>query len=81
MKVRREATEAYPEKTGANPEEMKAVAEHQEVPKEEAAVETIGALGDRYRDRHLDVGCRQQLKKQTDGDCGSRKSWQPRADG
>jgi hypothetical protein len=29
-----------------NPEEMKSAAEHQEVPKEEKAAETIGALKD-----------------------------------
>jgi hypothetical protein len=44
--------------TKAGLEEMKSVAENQEVPKEEAAVETVGAL-DRNADRHLAVGrCR-----------------------
>jgi hypothetical protein len=38
-----------------NPEEMKSVAEHQEVPKEEAAIEMIGALKDRSVDRRLAV--------------------------
>jgi hypothetical protein len=31
------------------------VAKYQKVPKEEAAVKAIGALEDRYRDRHLAV--------------------------
>jgi hypothetical protein len=33
-----------------NPQEMKSVAEHQEVPKEEAAMEMIGALKEWYED-------------------------------
>jgi hypothetical protein len=39
----------------ANPEEIKCVAEDQEVPNELAAVEMIGALKDRSGDRHLTV--------------------------
>jgi hypothetical protein len=35
---------------------MEAVGEHQEVPNEEAAVETIGALEDRSGDRRPAVG-------------------------
>jgi hypothetical protein len=31
-------TEAYPEKMEANPEEIKSVTEHENVPKEDAAV-------------------------------------------
>jgi hypothetical protein len=46
---------------------------HQEVSKEEATVETVGALGDQYGDRHLAVGCHQQSKKCTQGDDGSWK--------
>jgi hypothetical protein len=52
---------------------MKSIAEHQEVPKEEAAVETIGALEDRYGDRHLAIGCLRQPKKWTQGDGGYQK--------
>jgi predicted transcriptional regulator len=44
IKADREAMEVYPEKREANPEEMKSVAVHEEVPEEEAAVETSGAL-------------------------------------
>jgi hypothetical protein len=43
------------------------------VPKEEGAVETIGAPKDRYGDRHLDVGRCQTPKKLTQGDGGSRR--------
>jgi hypothetical protein len=52
-----------------NPEEKEVVAEQKEDPKEGAAVETVGALGDRY----LAVGCLQQPKKWTQGNGGSRK--------
>jgi hypothetical protein len=38
--------------------ERDAVAEHREVPKEEAAVETFGALKKRYGDRYLATGSR-----------------------
>jgi hypothetical protein len=50
-----------------------AVTVHQEVPNEEAAVQTIGALEDRYRDRHLAVGHRRQQKKRTQVDDGCRQ--------
>jgi hypothetical protein len=49
----------------ANPEEIKSKSEHQDVSKEEATVETTGALEDRYGDRHLAIGCCRQLKKRT----------------
>lgn len=42
----------------ANRENSNAVAEHQEVPKEESVVETIGPLND----RHLAVGSRRRPK-------------------
>jgi hypothetical protein len=58
-----EAMEAYAEKMETNPEEIKSVAEHHEVPNEEAEMETVGALKDRYGDRR-------QLKKRTQGDGG-----------
>jgi hypothetical protein len=57
----------------ADLEEIESESEHQEVPREEAAVETIGTLEDRYAFRHLDVGCRRQPKKRTRGYGGSRK--------
>jgi hypothetical protein len=51
--------------------EKETAAEHPEVPKEEAV--TFGALKERYGDRHLGVGRRQQLRKRTQGDDGSLK--------
>jgi hypothetical protein len=47
--------------------------EHEEVPKEEAAVKTVGALKKRHLDRHLAIGHRGQPKKQTQGNGGSWK--------
>jgi hypothetical protein len=40
----------------ANLEEIESKAEHEEVPKEEAIVETFGALKERYGDQHQAVG-------------------------
>jgi acyl-CoA reductase-like NAD-dependent aldehyde dehydrogenase len=54
------------EKMEANPGELHSVVVHQEVPKEEATVETIRALD-------TDMGTGRQLKKQTQGNGGSRK--------
>jgi hypothetical protein len=65
--------EACLEKEEANLEEIEVVVERQKVLNEEAAMETIGALMDRYGDRHLAVGCRRNLKKRTQGDGGSRQ--------
>jgi hypothetical protein len=55
------------DKMEANAEEIKSVAENQEVSNEEAAVETVGALEDRYGNRYLAVGCRRQPNKRTQG--------------
>jgi hypothetical protein len=55
-----------------NREKSECGSEHLEVPKEEAAVETIGALVDRHGDRHLAVWHRRQPKKRTQRDGGSR---------
>jgi hypothetical protein len=46
----------------ANPEEIEAISEHQEVPNEEATADTIRALDDRHGDQHLAEGCHQQPK-------------------
>jgi hypothetical protein len=59
------------EKMGVT-EEIEPESTHQEVPKEEAAVETFGALKERYRDRHLAVGSRRKPKKQTPEEVGRR---------
>jgi hypothetical protein len=39
----------------ANREKLEAVVEHREAPKEEATVETFGALKKRYGDRHIAI--------------------------
>jgi hypothetical protein len=49
-----------------NPEEMKSVAEHEEVPKEEATVKSVRALKKRHGDQS-------QPKKRTQGYGGSWK--------
>jgi hypothetical protein len=47
----------------ANQAEIEAIAEHQEVPNEEAAMETIRALEDRSGDHQPAVGYRNPLKR------------------
>jgi hypothetical protein len=50
-----ERAEACVGKLEVDREKSNAVAEHQEDPKKEAAVEMIGALDDRFKNRHLAV--------------------------
>jgi hypothetical protein len=57
----------------ANPEDIEAIAERQKVPNEEAAVEAIGALEDRYGDLRLPVRCRIWPKKRNQGNGSSRQ--------
>jgi hypothetical protein len=49
------------------------IGEHQEVPKEEAAVMPVGGLRKRRRDRNLAVGRRQKLKGRIQASLVSRK--------
>jgi hypothetical protein len=49
----------------ASPEEIEPVAEHQEVPNEEAALETIRIREDRSGDQRPTVGSRNPLKRRT----------------
>jgi hypothetical protein len=65
--------EACLEKMEANPEEMKSLAKHQLVPKEEATMQTIGALEDQYGDWHPTIRHRGRLKKWTQGDGESQQ--------
>jgi hypothetical protein len=65
---------------GANPQEVRSVAEHQELLKEQAAMEIIGALENPYGERHLSAGRRRQPKKHTQCDCGPGRTWPPPAD-
>lgn len=60
------------EKMEANPGKLQSVAMHQVVCKEEATVETIGAMEGHYGDRHLAIDCHQQPEKGTRVDSGSR---------
>jgi hypothetical protein len=48
---------------------------HEEFPKEEAAVETFGALKQQYGDRHLAIRRSGQPKKWTQGNGGYWKKW------
>jgi hypothetical protein len=66
-----EATEVNTEKTEPDPE-MKAVAEHQEVPMEEAVVKSSGTMKKRHRGRHRAAERRGDPKKLNRGECGSR---------
>jgi hypothetical protein len=43
--------------------DLESIVVHEEVPKEEAAVETVRALRERYGDQHIALGHHQQLKK------------------
>jgi hypothetical protein len=68
-----EATEADTEKTEHNPVMMQSIGEHQEVPKEEAAVMPVGGLRKRRRDRNLAAGRRQKPKRRIQASCESRR--------
>jgi hypothetical protein len=52
---------------------MESEAEHQEVPKEEGAVRSSGAMMKRHRGRNLAAERRQKPKERTRGNCGSLK--------
>jgi hypothetical protein len=72
MDVWLDKTEACLKKEEAT-EEIETESEHQEVPKEEAALDTVGVMKERCRDRHLAVRRSGQPKKLTQGNGGSRK--------
>jgi hypothetical protein len=61
------------EKTEPDPEMMQSIGEHQEIPKEEAAVMPVGGLRKRRRDRNLTAGCRQKPKGRIQARRESRK--------
>jgi hypothetical protein len=56
----------------ANREKSEVVVKNQEVPNEEAEMETVGALKNQYGDRRLAVRRRGRPKKRTEGDGESR---------
>jgi hypothetical protein len=53
-------------------EEMKSVAVHEEVPKEEATVKPVRAPKKQHRGRHLAAGCHEKPKEHTWGNGGSQ---------
>jgi hypothetical protein len=53
--------------------EMKSVAVHEEVHKEDATVKPVGALRKRHRDQNLAVGCNEKPKEWTQSNGGSRR--------
>jgi hypothetical protein len=53
--------------------EIECVAVHEEVPEEDAAVKTFGALKKQHGDWHLAVRCCRNPNKQTQGNGGTRK--------
>jgi hypothetical protein len=79
MEARLKETEATD--LEVNPEETRSVSKHQDVPKEEAVVKTIGALENQYGDRHLAIGRGRQPKKGPRARVGPVRSSPPPADG
>jgi hypothetical protein len=72
------AVEANQEEVNAtdletNPGELESEAEHEDVSKEEATVEMIGALKERCGDWHIAVGRRRRMEKRTQGNGETRK--------
>jgi hypothetical protein len=66
-----EATEADMEKIGPESGMMQSVAEHQEVPREDAAVIPVGGLRKQRRGRKQAAGRREEPKELNRGMCGS----------
>jgi hypothetical protein len=67
------ATEVYTEKIQLDPRMMQSIAEHQEVPKEEATLMPVGGLRKQCRDRNLTMGRRQKPKGRIQASCESQK--------
>jgi hypothetical protein len=65
----------------ANPEDMESGAEHREVPKEEAAAKSSGALKKCHRGQHLAAGCHRKLRKGPGEIVGAGRNWQPPTEG
>jgi hypothetical protein len=72
MMACQEETEACLKSKELTSVEIESVVLHEEVSKD-ATVKTLRALKEWYGDRHLAVGCRQQLKKWTQDDGGTQK--------
>jgi hypothetical protein len=67
------ATEADIEKIESDSGRMQSVAEHQEVPREDAAVIPVGGLRKQRRGRKQAAGRREEPKERNRGICGSRE--------
>jgi hypothetical protein len=63
-----ESTETKPD-----PGMMQSVEEHQEIPKEDAAVMPVGGLRKRHRDRNLAAGRHRKPKRRIQATCESRR--------
>jgi hypothetical protein len=59
--------------TEPNPGMMQSIEEHQEIPKEDAAVMPVGELRKRHRFCNLASECRQKMRERTRGNSGSRR--------
>jgi hypothetical protein len=75
LKACRSETAAFQEATETKPDlgTMQSVEEHQEIPKQEAAVMPIGGLRKRRRDRNLASGRRQKPKGRIRTSCESSR--------
>jgi hypothetical protein len=73
MMACQEMMEAHLECKEPTSEDMESEAEHWEVPKEHATVETGRAPNKWHRDWHLDKKCSQKPKERTRGSCRSQK--------
>jgi hypothetical protein len=68
-----EATEADTEKIEPYPGMIQSIGDHQEVPKEEAAIMLVGGLRKRRRDWNLAARRHQKPKVRIQASCESRK--------
>jgi hypothetical protein len=75
LKECRSETAASQEDTETKPDPgtMQSVEEHQEIPKEDAAVMPVGEPRKRRRDRNLAAGRRQKPKRRIQASCESRR--------
>jgi hypothetical protein len=69
----KEAPEACLESKEPASLQIESEAEHEEVPKQEAAVKPVRALKKWHGDQNLALGSHQKLKKRTQGSGGSQK--------
>jgi hypothetical protein len=68
-----EEIEGYTEKIQQDPRMLQSVVEHQDVPKEEAALILVGGLREWRRDWNMTLGCHYKLKGRVQVSCESQK--------